>query len=246
MADEVILEYDKGFFDGHSLKSRRSAAVVIPIVNELVRPKSVLDVGCGNGLWLAEWIDQGVTDVCGLDGAYVDSAMIQIEPANFRAVDLENSFSLARRFDLVQSLEVAEHLDESCADTFVQSLVNHADTVLFSAAIPGQRGTHHVNEQWPSYWAEKFSHHGLRLFDPIRPVIWKDPRVSWWYRQNTVLFSRNFVFEMNNSYTDVVHPECFEASQGSQPSLRRLIAHFPAAAKSAARNRLPIGRARRH
>jgi SAM-dependent methyltransferase len=240
MMDDIALEYSEGFFEAQSLDSRRSAAVVVPLVNELVRPKSVLDVGCGVGTWLAEWIDQGVTDVCGMDGEYVDRAMVQIEPASFRSADLRNYFSLGRRFDLAQSLEVAEHLEESCADTFVRSLASHADTILFSAAIPGQGGTHHVNEQWPSYWIEKFSRHGLRAFDAIRPVIWADPRVCWWYRQNILIFSRKPVFEIREQYLDFVHPECLKASQGSRPSLRHLVGELPVAVRSAARNRLPF------
>jgi 2-polyprenyl-3-methyl-5-hydroxy-6-metoxy-1,4-benzoquinol methylase len=59
---------------------------------------------------------------------------------------------LEKEFDLVVSLEVAEHLPASAADQFVNTLVKHGKKILFSAAIPGQGGQDHLNEQWPDYW----------------------------------------------------------------------------------------------
>jgi SAM-dependent methyltransferase len=238
MARALTQRYGAAFFDGQSSGSRRSAEVVVPLVNGLVRPGSVLDVGCGVGTWLAEWVSEGVTDVIGLDGGYVDRAAMQIQPAKFRPADLRNPFSLGRRFGLVESLEVAEHLDETCADAFVRSLVSHSDTVLFSAAIPGQGGTHHVNEQWPSYWVTKFTRAGLRLFDVIRPAIWNDRRVDWWYRQNILLFSKSPAFDMYDTCIDIAHPEFWEARQKSYPLVRQIAGKLPPGLTRALRSRV--------
>jgi hypothetical protein len=163
------------------------------------------------GTWLAEWVSRNVTDVLGVDGDNVDRPAMQIQSGNFRPTDLRSPFWLGRRFSLVESLEVAQDLAESCVDDFVKSLARHADTVLFSAAIPGQGGAHHVNEQWPSYWVTKFSHVGLMLFDVIRPNIWADRRVDWWYRQNILLFSKGPAFDVHDTCIDLVHPEYWEA-----------------------------------
>jgi SAM-dependent methyltransferase len=240
-------QYDTAFFEDHAAGSRRSAAVVVPLVNDLVRPKSVLDVGCGVGTWLSEWANQGITDFLGLDGDYVDRAALQVSSDNFRSTDLRSPFSLGRQFDLVESLEVAEHLEESRADAFVQSLANHADTILFSAAIPGQGGRHHVNEQWPSYWIEKFSRRGLHVYDVIRPVIWTDRRIDHWYRQNVLLFSKNIEFDADETRIDVVHPDYWEARINGPLSLRQCISGLPGAIASTARNRLlSAGKRRRN
>jgi ribosomal protein L11 methylase PrmA len=48
--------------------ARRSAEVVVPLVLRLTRLRSVLDVGCGRGTWLAVFRENGVEDVCGVDG----------------------------------------------------------------------------------------------------------------------------------------------------------------------------------
>jgi SAM-dependent methyltransferase len=210
------------FADG---RPRESPAIVVPIVNELVSPKSVLDVGCGTGAWLAEWTRAGVTDSLGLDGEYVQPELLKIPAIGFRATDLRRPFWLERRFDLVESLEVAEHLEERFADAFVESLTRHADTILFSAAIPGQGGNGHVNEQWPSYWAEKFGRLGFDLYDVVRPLIWSDPRVRIWYRQNTFFFSKVPIGGTPGAVTDIVHPEYWAREAGPR-TVGQLVGHL--------------------
>ncbi len=207
MSAQASTVYTSAFFDELASGTRESARAVVPLVNELVRPSSVLDVGCGVGTWLSEWGSAGVSDVRGIDGDYVDRTALQLSSDKFTPIDLGRPFSLGRKFDLVQTLEVAEHLDESCADAFVDSLARHSETILFSAAIPGQGGTHHVNEQWPSYWAQKFEKAGYTAYDVIRPQIWTDPRVRVWYRQNILLFARGRAFGGEVSGLDLVHPE---------------------------------------
>jgi SAM-dependent methyltransferase len=209
--------YTSAFFDEVARGTRESAQTVIPMVHKLLQPTSVLDVGCATGTWLDEWAKVGVSDVLGIDGDYVDKTALHIPAERFTNVNLEQPFSLGRTFDLVQTLEVAEHLDEACADTFVESLVKHGETVLFSAAIPGQGGDHHVNEQWPSYWAEKFALAGYTLYDIIRPQIWTDPRIVWWYRQNILVFARGRAFNAAMAPLDMVHPEFW---QNRRPGLR--------------------------
>jgi len=213
LSEQTKVAYDSGFFDQLVQGTKESAQIVVPMVHELLRPASVLDVGCGAGTWLAAWRTAGVSDVLGIDGDYVDRTKLQIPSDTFVPVDLQQSFSLGRTFDLVQTLEVAEHLDETCADTFVESLARHGDTVLFSAAVPGQGGTHHVNEQWPSYWAKKFAKAGYTCYDIMRPRIWADPGILWWYRQNILLFARGRSFGGAETPLDLVHPEIWRDPQ---------------------------------
>jgi SAM-dependent methyltransferase len=180
--------YAAGFYEDQSDGSLRSARVVAPSLIELVGPRSVLDVGCGVGTWLRAFVDSGVTDVVGLDGHHVEESLLQIDPALFRPTDLSRPFDLGRRFHLVLCLEVAEHLDAGAAETLVRSLAGHGDVIAFSAAVPFQGGTHHVNEQWPAYWIERFEAHGYACLDVLRPMLWNRPEVEWWYAQNLLLF----------------------------------------------------------
>ncbi|HTU82550.1 MAG TPA: hypothetical protein VMF61_10495, partial [Candidatus Acidoferrales bacterium] len=124
-----------------------------------------------------------------------------------------------RTFDLAISLEVAEHLPESSAASFVATLTTLAPAVLFSAAVPFQGGEHHVNERWQSYWAELFERRGYTCVDCVRPRFWNDASIEFWYRQNTLVYVRAAQLERYSKLPktlvgrpnypfDVVHPDC--------------------------------------
>ncbi len=182
-------DYDARFYDAIEPGTIASARVVVPIVLRLVTPRSVLDVGCGRAAWLRVWQECGVADVFGIDGDYVDRSRLLIDRSRFASVDLSAAVELDRTADLVQCLEVAEHLPPSCAGRLVQMLTEAAPVVLFSAALPGQGGTRHVNEQWPMYWRRRFAGHGFVEVDAIRRHVFQDNRVEWWYQQNIRLFA---------------------------------------------------------
>lgn len=180
---------------------------------------SVLDAGCGRGDFLRAFLDAGVTDVLGLDGDYVPRDQLLIDASAFRATDLAAAFAVGRRYDLVVSVEVAEHLPASAAETFVGSLTRHGSVALFSAAIPHQPGVGHINGQWPSYWARIFARHGYKPYDVIRPAIWHDQDVAWWYRQNLLLYATDDaaaampelrqMSPLPIGMLDLVHPELY-------------------------------------
>ena len=184
------MAYDQLFFDYVNSGSTRSASVVLPLLHAVLPTRSVLDVGCGAGPWLAVWRQLGVDDVVGLDGDYVDRRRLLIPQERFRSTDLVHPFDCGRRFDLVQSVEVAEHLPASSANGFVAALARHADAVLFSAAVPGQGGDHHINEQPYEYWRQRFAAHGYKPIEYLRPQIAGCTEVERWYRYNLFLYVR--------------------------------------------------------
>jgi len=176
--------YDEKFYSDIKAGSIRSAAVILPLVATLAPLGSCVDVGCGTAGWLRVALDCGATRVTGIDGDHVDRSALQIDAREFVAHELEAPLPPLGRFDLVICLEVAEHLSIERAESFVADLCGLGDVVLFSAAVPGQGGSQHVNERWQSYWVSQFEANGYRVFDSIRPWIWNDERVEFWYRQN--------------------------------------------------------------
>jgi SAM-dependent methyltransferase len=164
-----------------------SAIEVLSFVINHFNPKSVLDIGCGDGAWLTTCKQMHIPVVYGVDGINVDSKLI--DDSEFLLHDLRTELDLKRRFDIAMSLEVAEHLPAESADNIVQMLSKHSDVILFSAAIPGQGGQHHINEQWPEYWHKKFKAAGFVAYD-IRDRFWNNEKVLWWYKQNLILFAR--------------------------------------------------------
>lgn len=189
-ADGVMRRpYSGSFFSVQSSGSRDSAEVVVPMILELVKARSVVDVGCGVGTWLSVFRSHGVEDVLGVDGDYVPRERLQMPVEQFHAADLTQPLQAGRRFDLAVSLEVAEHLPPAVSEQFVASLTGLADLVLFSAAIPRQHGSDHINERWQSWWADRFAERGYVPIDCVRRRVWSHPRVEWWYAQNMILYA---------------------------------------------------------
>lgn len=181
--------YDHQFFETVDRTAAGSADALIPHLAREFLPRSVLDVGCGRGMWLARWRHHGAGEVFGVDGPYIDPERLAIPASSFRAQDLAQPFSLDRSFDLVQSLEVAEHVGERHAETFVDNLVRHGSLVLFSAALPGQGGEHHINEQPLEYWRRKFAARCYEAFDFLRPRIHLDRAIHACYRFNCLVYA---------------------------------------------------------
>ncbi len=183
--------YQSDFFDFVDRSSGRSAKAFLGRIKSDFSVQSVLDVGCGRGVWLKAWKALGVQDVKGVDGEYVDCTRLHVERAEFQALDISSPFSLGRRFDVVQCLEVAEHVPAVRSAVLIDNLVSHGDLILFSAAIPGQGGEHHVNEQPLAYWVAKFKARGYRAYDFVRERVRAVPDIEPWYRYNSLVFATN-------------------------------------------------------
>lgn len=182
-------KYDEQFYKEMEVANLSSARKVVPLVLNLLKARSVIDIGCGTGLWLKAFQEQGVRNVYGIDGDWVTKDMLLIPPESFKAANITKSIDLGgRRFDLALCLEVAEHLPAQAADGLIERLTSFAPVVLFSAAIPWQGGSHHMNEQWPDYWSSLFAKRGYVPVDCLRRRIWNDKDVSFFYAQNILLY----------------------------------------------------------
>jgi SAM-dependent methyltransferase len=182
-----MYEYGADFYRYLSSFAARSARVVVPRLTAALPVHSVADFGCGQGAWLSVWRSAGAS-IVGVDGPYVDPSQLLIDAAAFHAADLAQPIDLGRRFDLVQSLEVAEHLPATKAEQFVETLTVHGPLVLFSAAIPGQGGENHINEQPLGYWRAIFRRRGYVPIDFLRPQLVNDADVEQTYRYNMMLY----------------------------------------------------------
>ncbi len=212
--------YNRDFFDGELATSLRSAEVMVPIVLSLIKPKSIADVGCGVGAWLSTFRLRGINDILGIEGKWIDKSKLQIPEDKLLEHDLTKPLSLKQKFDLVVSLEVGEHLPPRAARTFVRNIVSLGDVVLFSAAVPYQGGTDHINEQWPDYWKALFEEHDYVVVDCIRQHVWDNSKIDWWYSQNTLIYVKKSKLKdypaLENEYNNqnprmlnVVHPMLF-------------------------------------
>lgn len=205
--------YSKQFFDDENRDSFLAARIIVPLIIDLLHPASVLDVGCGVGNWLHEFMVRGVEDVIGVD-FYVDSRRLVFPVSKYRTIDLRKRFTLGRKFDVTICLEVAEHIPEESSIALVDSITETSDIIIFSAAIPSQGGIHHINEQWAEYWSNLFNSKGFLPLDGLRGIIWADKRLSFWYRQNILIYIRSSVIKRMSMpdgglRLSVVHPSNF-------------------------------------
>lgn len=187
--------------------------VALPLILKTTSPISILDVGCGEGTWLRAALDNGITDIFGVDGVEIEDRALLIPNNRFKVHDLRTTWNLGRQFDLTLCLEVAEHLEEQYASSLVGSLTSHSNTVVFSAACPGQNGQHHINLQWPPYWQNLFNENGFTCFDEFRWPLWDDHRIEPWYRQNMFL-ARRVASPLPGTeprLRSVIHPEMLES-----------------------------------
>lgn len=203
--------------------TKSAAKVVVPILLNILKKYNLLpsnpkvaDFGCGPGIWLNSFKENGCK-VQGYDGGNYKE-YYRISEYEFSNVNLTERIDFEGKFDVAVSLEVAEHIDERKSASFLENLINAADYIMFSAAIPLQLGQGHVNEQWPSYWVKRFKELGYVCLDIIRPIIWGEEysNIDFFYQQNILLFVRDtpknraFIEENERPVYDLVHPRQWE------------------------------------
>jgi hypothetical protein len=188
------------------------------------------------GNWLYVFREHGVEEILGIDGDYVDTKLLKIPQDCFLPHNLTKPLKVEQYFDLVVSVEVAEHLPIENAEEFVDTLVRLGPVILFSAAIPHQPGDSHLNTQWPDYWANLFQQREYTVIDCLRNKFWQNENVHWWYSQNMFLFVKQTELEkfplLKQEYSkeefskgnvaplSLVHPDLYLKQQAVYQSLK--------------------------
>jgi SAM-dependent methyltransferase len=169
-------------------------------VRHYCAPRSLVDVGCGDGRFLAA--------VRALDGDLhvlgIDSSPAALQRAQHAGVPVERhdlSFWRSREptklreriagFDVTVSLETAEHLPPWTGRAFVEALTQ-GRLAIFSAAHPDQGGTLHMNERPFAYWRALFEARGFQVcrFDEEFGAAVRALDLPWWYGANIHVFER--------------------------------------------------------
>lgn len=185
--------YDSEYYSTEARKaSLASAPVIAATIHRELAPRKVIDVGCGTGDVIMALRELGC-EVAGLERSAAAIDVCQSRDLPVRAFDLEQDHaSDGAVYDVVVSMEVAEHLPERIADRYVDLLTSLGHIIVFTAAPPGQGGTDHINEQPPEYWHEKFAKRGFRL-DAHSTQQWQREwrergQVARWYHLNLMIF----------------------------------------------------------
>ena len=196
--------YSGGYYSNRDDRTRYSAELILSrVLDVLPEVRSVIDIGCGVGTWLSVAQAKGVERVDGYDGPWVTRENLEIPEECFHENNLSERLALTSNYDLGISLEVLEHIPADSADELLAQLSTHCRFLLFGAAVPQQGGTGHINERPQSYWHEVICSQGFVAYDLIRPTIWSDAHIPYWYKQNPLLYVRN---EEVSALPDTVTP----------------------------------------
>ena len=218
--NEPASDVEKIYYDSEYYY--KAATKILNYIFQYINPTSVVDFGCGSGTWLKAAKDlKNNLRIHGYDFSDVNRNEF-LKEDEFTSCNLETFEYSDERYDLAMSIEVAEHLDKVAADKFIENLCSASDIILFSAAIKFQGGDHHVNEQYQSYWMEKFAAHGYMYIDCIRPTFWEEKDIDVIYRENCLLYVKKDRYtdissriKIENHIRDIVHPHLFSMKMGA-------------------------------
>jgi len=193
MVNEISKIYNEEFFESVTKGEFLCSFDMAKIILEILKPKSIIDIGCGNGIHLNAFKECGITDYVGYDGSEVALKKSLLPKGEIILHDLRKPLSLNRKYDLCCCIEVAEHIEERYAKTLINTLVGLSDLILFTAAVPKQGGTNHVNEQPHEYWKNLFKQKGYFYCDytseKLRRLFWV-VNINDWIYNNLMVFRK--------------------------------------------------------
>jgi len=125
------------------------------------KPKSICDVGCGEGHLMEHFYDWYVK-VYGIDGlqANKDNGVEEIKEF-IRINDYTKHIGPVFNVDMVLSCEFVEHVEERFIKNYLFQF-RYCKTLVFTHALPGQAGHHHVNCQDDKYWIDLMTRYNFK------------------------------------------------------------------------------------
>ena len=134
--------------------------------------KTIIDVGCGDFGAMQDLLDSNAFDcVNGAENArFSDTNTPHSISKNCDIFwrDFSSNVNDIPGHDILITNEVAEHIDEEFAKTFISNICSISDVIIFSAATLMSPGDGHINCQKPSYWRNLFSEKNYHCVDIYR------------------------------------------------------------------------------
>ena len=188
--------YENKYYKKHYDECREWEKKIGSYIVEILKIKSVIDLGCGIGSFLEGAYESGCTEILGIElnlkiaDKYIEE---KIKPY-IQYGDLTVPLKLEKHFDCCISFEVAEHLHEKNSQQFIDNLTEYTSKyIIMTAAPPGQRGTQHFNLQERDYWIKRIE---KKEFVYRKDLIeqctkgWVDFEVPWYIFRNLMVFKK--------------------------------------------------------
>lgn len=183
---------------------RSSADTLVPMLVEMFgEPETVLDVGGGEGWWSRAYEEFGAKTTL-LESSDAETMSVG-DRLTWDLDDPRLADRVIDHYDVAVCLEVAEHLHNP--EQLIDFLCKASDTIVFSAAIPGQSGAGHINCKWQSEWAAMFIERGYEVSQALAFHIWENRLIEPWYRQDLLICTTDKRHVTQPKILDIVHPE---------------------------------------
>lgn len=186
--------YSTSFYDSVDERALRTGFRVFEILREVKSESTgrISDFGCGSGAFLRAARESGLFDQ--FVGYDLESSIHYVQKsmpwADLRVMDFCASNFIPDKSEWAICTEVLEHLPLSCALQLFDRVLGACNVAIFSAAQPGQGGTHHINEQPLTFWLEKARINGFQVFDVFRERLLDSDGVPRFYAHNLFLLVR--------------------------------------------------------
>lgn len=173
-------------------------------IKEKYRPKTVLDAGCAMGLLVAALRDLGV-EAYGVDLSEYAISRVREDIRPYCAVgSLADPLpdSLPRRYDLVVSIEVLEHMPEEDGKKSIANLCTMSDQILFSSVPDDTTDPTHINLHETPYWCGLFAKQGFFSAEEKKPLFL--PRHARFFQRKSVPAAVELYEEKLQNYEEQV------------------------------------------
>lgn len=185
--------YTVDYYEAINREETNQAKVLGEGIKNLYNPKSIIDLGCGTGLYLYSFLD---IDHLGVDISWEgrEDRVRVISKENFRIGDITRiDFLLPKKYDVALCLEVLEHIGMEHMEQTIKNITASSDIIITSMAQVGQAGLNHITLQPYSYWEDLFKRNGFeRAYHDEYPLLIPISKVSHtiWIIRNLMVFKK--------------------------------------------------------
>lgn len=195
--------FDKGIME-RVLKAEQKASEIMTklIYEDLMKPMSVIDIGCGPGHFANEFKKLGCERVDALDIAPISRQFLNPD-ITFIQHDLRTPYITNDKYDLVICFEVIEHIEEEFENILCNNIAKCVDGILVISVAPiGQESPGHVNLKKATYWIKKFTDKGLIYRHDIKAKwFWnlhnQKDNIPYYFINNILVFTTPEVYDGN-------------------------------------------------
>jgi hypothetical protein len=148
---------------------------------------NVIDFGCGMGDYIKRIMDLG----CECQAYDGNPNTPLLTNGIGKVLDFTEKFDLNKKFDLVISLEVGEHIPKEYENIFINNICNHSHNyIIISWAIIGQGGDGHVNCQNNDYIINEITKRGFKYDLKNTKLLRDNATTAWWFKNTIMVFKK--------------------------------------------------------